>query len=541
MNVVIGIQARTNSSRLPGKVLLPVGGLPISVLAAKRAGNNGLFKVTVLTSDELSDDQLCHTLTQYNVATFRGSLNNVLQRFVDAFSTENDNTVVVRLTADNVVPDASFIQELIDYFILNKCDYLCANGDESGLPYGFSAEVTYLKHLREASILATTDFEKEHVTPFIRNQFGSNYYKKYYSHKLGRLRCTVDNLDDYLLISKIFNYIDDPINFSSWEVIEQLKSRDVYAHCNIDKMALGCVQLGLDYGIKNSIGKPKPELAYEMLSYVARSGIEYLDTANAYGNSEKVIGDWLKQGWNGRIKIITKLDPAPIELLPENTGHDYIQSHVHKAFMESCCNLQCDVLDVYMLHLATQLKSHSGFVYKSLLDLKTQGKIRRLGVSVQTPDELALALSYPDISVIQLPFNLFDDRWLTCVPDIMLAKSRRKLEVHVRSVFLQGLMLTDNLDIWSKALETSPLSIINWLKDMVCKYKCSSVAEFAILYVRSQPWIDKLVLGSENLQQVENNIASMKETSLSFDDFKFIEQSKPNIASNKMINPSKWS
>lgn len=540
-NVVVGIQARTNSSRLPGKVLLPIGGLPIAVLAAKRAANNGSFNVTVLTSEEDTDSQLCHILQEHNINFYRGSLNNVLKRFVDAFSDYDDNTIVIRLTADNVVPDAPFLQEMVDEFLAGKYNYLDVNEMDSGLPYGFSAEVTYLSRLREASLLASTEFELEHVTPYIRNKYGARYFKKYNSLKLGYLRCTVDSLDDYLKTSALFNSVEDPVNFSSWNIIDSLKMKYNNYGKDVSKLVLGCVQLGLDYGIINKHGKPKRKNAFDMLSYAVSAGVEYLDTANAYGDSESVIGSWLAEGWQGRTKIITKLDPAPLEAISKDSSKLLIDASVKHAFLESCKNLGCKVIDVYMLHLASQITSHNGYIYDSLLALKSQGKIVELGVSVQTPEELLFVLSLPDISYIQLPFNLFDRRWESVISSILMTKSKRNLSIHVRSVFLQGLLLTSDVELWSKALDVSPKPILSWLTEMSEKLECSSIYEFAIRYVKSQVWIDHLVLGSESLQQVKSNLAVMKLADFSEQEIELINNSQPDIISDKMLNPSKWS
>ena len=104
MSSVIVLQARTNSSRLPGKVMLPIKGFPLVVLAAKRAGNTGR-SVIVATSRETSDDGLVALLQSYGLKYFRGSLENTLDRIVKALVAYDDQTVVFRLTADNVFPD----------------------------------------------------------------------------------------------------------------------------------------------------------------------------------------------------------------------------------------------------------------------------------------------------------------------------------------------------------------------------------------------------------------------------------------------------
>ena len=108
MNSVAVLQARTNSSRLPGKVLLPIKGIPLAVLAAKRAANTGR-NVIIATSLESSDDGLAALIQSNGLRCFRGSLKNTLDRFVSALSVYDDQDIVFRLTADNVFPDGALL------------------------------------------------------------------------------------------------------------------------------------------------------------------------------------------------------------------------------------------------------------------------------------------------------------------------------------------------------------------------------------------------------------------------------------------------
>jgi spore coat polysaccharide biosynthesis protein SpsF (cytidylyltransferase family) len=123
MNATLLLQARTSSSRLPGKVLLPVAGIPLVVLAARRAGNSGR-RVVVVTSHEPSDDVLCDVLDNWDTAYFRGDLENTLKRFVDVLEGAPDDHVVVRLTGDNVFPDGIFIDEILEDFEKRNVAYL---------------------------------------------------------------------------------------------------------------------------------------------------------------------------------------------------------------------------------------------------------------------------------------------------------------------------------------------------------------------------------------------------------------------------------
>lgn len=224
MKTIYVIQARTNSTRLPAKVLLPINNLPIAVLAAKRASNLGI-ETLVLTSKEKTDDYLCSVLESHGISHYRGSLNNTLDRFVTALEEYDGSTVVVRLTADNILPDGLFISEVVNEFIETGLKYLSTTGDSTGLPYGMSAEVMYLSSLREASLNTKDCFDCEHVTPYIRRKYGENTYTKLSSLNLTDLRCTIDTFDDYLYMANILLNVSDAINENAMNIINIMNEK----------------------------------------------------------------------------------------------------------------------------------------------------------------------------------------------------------------------------------------------------------------------------------------------------------------------------
>jgi spore coat polysaccharide biosynthesis protein SpsF (cytidylyltransferase family) len=209
------IQSRMSSTRLPGKALLPVGDLPSTVLCAKRAGNTGL-SVVVATSDDLSDDPLVQTAMKHGVAVSRGSLSNVLSRFAVAATDMPDDGIVVRLTADNLLPDGRFIQGFIDFFVQNRCVYL---GPEPTLPYGLCGEVFTAGILREANDGALLPEETEHVTPWMRDRHLQLFAPPELRGDMSRLRVTTDTLDDYLKMFRVFSSVGDPVSADAWKLI----------------------------------------------------------------------------------------------------------------------------------------------------------------------------------------------------------------------------------------------------------------------------------------------------------------------------------
>ena len=223
---IVFLQARVSSTRLPGKVLLPINGLPLVVLAARRAGNTGR-QVTVVTSTEQSDDVLCETLVENDVEFFRGDLNNVLSRYADASRTLAVEDMFFRLTADNVFPDGDFLDRMEAQFRESKCDYMACSNPESGMPFGVSAEITSVEKLRQAATNASDAYDIEHVTPYIKRHSKIELYKdKFASAELSNLRCTVDTQDDYNQLEALFRTLDDPVGVSLRSLLELLADQE---------------------------------------------------------------------------------------------------------------------------------------------------------------------------------------------------------------------------------------------------------------------------------------------------------------------------
>jgi spore coat polysaccharide biosynthesis protein SpsF (cytidylyltransferase family)/aryl-alcohol dehydrogenase-like predicted oxidoreductase len=537
MKCIAVLQARTNSTRLPGKVMLPVNGMPMVVLAAKRAANTGI-DVIVATSSSSSDDGLASLIISYGLRCFRGSLENTLTRFVDALSEYNDETIVFRLTADNVFPDGRLLEEMLHDYLDRDLHYLCSTGEPSGLPYGVSAEVTKLKYLRDAATNATSPYDQEHVTPYIIKNFGYAYFQKYSRLNKSHYRCTVDNLDDYIVIQSVFADVDDPVQESTISLIKKLETVPFQPHgkCPTPKFVLGAAQLGSNYGIANTTGQPDKKQCQELIKTAVSNGVVYIDTARVYG-SEEVIGQSLKGGWERRVKIITKL--SPLEDCPENVVKASLSAFVDASVYKSCSMLQLQCLDVLMLHRASNLSDWDGGVWKRLLELKHSGVIHELGASVQTPDELSKVLLNPEITYIQLPLNIMDWRWDSKLSEIIAAKASRKLTIHVRSVLLQGLLPSLNERHWEKANVLESNHIRDWLLNQVDICNRLNVIDLCINYVNAITWVDGIALGVENMTQMLENIDYFNRPALNEDQVANIRKTRLKLDEDT-LNPALW-
>lgn len=540
MKAIVVLQARTNSSRLPAKVLLPVAGMPLAVLAARRAASTGL-EVIVATSLEESDDALAEVLDQYRIPCFRGDLDDVLGRFVAALQGRPDETIVVRLTADNPFPDGAFLDEMIADFTGRDVEYLCCNGQSSGLPYGMSAEITRLGHLREAAASSNDPFEREHVTPYVIARYGRAWFEHYFDSGYGHYRCTVDGFDDYLNVLKVFALVDDPLREPALGLVHRLDS-GLYqprVAAPAARLVVGTAQLGLDYGIGNTRGRPVSAEAAWMLKTAIGNGVVWLDTARAYGESEEVLGGALRQGWEQRVGIVTKL--APLADCPPDASREVCRAFVDASLFASCRALRRNRLDVVLLHRAVHLHQWAGAVWQRLCEQRAAGLIGQLGVSVQNPEELQATLAVDEVGFVQLPFNLLDHRWDEVLDQMVEVKRGRDLQVHVRSVFLQGLLLASDPKLWQRAhvAAQEAADILAWLEESARRTGRQDVVDLCLAYVRGLKWVDGVVVGMESLAQLERNLQLFDTPALNEEQRHIVLSCAPRVA-EETLNPTLW-
>lgn len=538
MKSVAVLQARTSSSRLPGKVLLPIGGFPMAVLGALRARNTGR-PVILATSLESSDDVLVQAALEHSIKCFRGSLSSPLERIVESLSEYPDETVVFRLTGDNVFPDGQLLDELQQEFIGSQLSYLCCNGAQSGLPHGLSAEVVWLRDLRWALSVAVTSFDHEHVTPLIRKRYGDKYFQRYLTVGWGAGRCTVDCLDDYLRVQRLFAGVANSVEVGWKYLCESLMADPESPQIKrpADKLVLGTAQLGLPYGVCNSSGMPVLTEGKKIVRSAIRHGVAYIDTARAYGSSEEVVGTALSEGWVGRVKVITKLSPlSEINEVIDGAG---LECAVRASVFESCQKLGVPSLDVLMLHRAAHLHAWNGRVWAELQRLVEAGVITTLGVSVQTPDELAMAFRYSSVLYIQMPLNLLDWRWVSLRQEIDSARATRDLKIHVRSALLQGLLTSENHGLWRSAHVDDSVGIMYQLNDWRERFSRIDLVDLCLAYVRGLPWVDGVCVGMETVEQLVENAKLFQRPPLKCSEIDIVDRERP-VVDMRTLNPATW-
>lgn len=220
------VQARVSSSRLPGKVLLPILDKPMLQLHLERLSRLNLAdELIVATSDEVSDDPLAGLCYKLDVPCFRGSLEDVLDRFYRA-AKEYKPAHVVRLTGDCPLADPDLIDNIVKHHLAGGYDYT-SNTIKPTYPDGLDAEVVRFECLEAAWREAELPSQREHVTPYIWSQPDRFKLANYENNEdLSDLRWTVDEPEDYELIRTIYRelYQVKP-DFDRYDVFDLLGKR----------------------------------------------------------------------------------------------------------------------------------------------------------------------------------------------------------------------------------------------------------------------------------------------------------------------------
>lgn len=285
------------------------------------------------------------------------------------------------------------------------------------------------------------------------------------------------------------------------------------------KLALGTAQLGMQYGIANYTGSPSDVETKKVLQLANLYGINTLDTAIAYGDCEERLGRIGVPDW----QIISKL-PA---LRGDSKN---IDQEVRVLVQDSLRRLRVERIHGLLLHQPSQLLEKKGdALYRALEQIKQDGLVHKIGISIYDPLSLESFLQTFNFDIVQLPLNPFDRRVILSGWVDRLKFSG--IELHVRSIFLQGLLLMGQDKKPSQFDRWSPLWIRwhEWLHDMDI-----SALQACLGFVSSVPQVDRILVGVENKNQLLEIIDVMQNPAVVIPD---------EFQSNDLdlINPANWS
>lgn len=259
------------------------------------------------------------------------------------------------------------------------------------------------------------------------------------------------------------------------------------------RIALGTVQFGMSYGVANQSGQVDIEEAAAILACAYSAGLDTLDTAVAYGESEAQLGQMGVGDW----QIISKLAPLPQSTLDVNAW-------VNASVRGSLARLNVSFLDGLLLHRASDILGPQGqALYRALIGLKAQGLVKKIGISIYQPDELEAIFDQMHFDIVQAPFSIFDRRlvasgWLKRLHDV-------GVEVHARSVFLQGLLLMPYAERPAKFLRWQSLWD-EWDRWLLCKQL--TPLEACLRYVLAFSEIHRVIVGVDTAAQLKEILSA---------------------------------
>lgn len=288
----------------------------------------------------------------------------------------------------------------------------------------------------------------------------------------------------------------------------------------MSKIALGTVQFGLDYGISNKCGQVGELEVAAILSQARQQGVNTLDTAPAYGNAEHVLGHILqKEPWEG-LKIVSKIPPQAES-----------EADLEAAFRKSLSDLgQTRIYGLLFHNVMTFFQNPN--LWPTLERFRAEGWVEKVGFSLYSLTDFEKVQdmgAFP--TLVQVPYNVFDQRFR----EAFFEMKNRGIEVHARSVFLQGLFFLENgslpdrfRKVQSKLQKIRALSFENEIP----------LSALLLNFALHHPAIEKVVIGVESLKNLEENLAAQKH-------FHSTMAIMPDlydlaVADETVINPTHW-
>lgn len=291
------------------------------------------------------------------------------------------------------------------------------------------------------------------------------------------------------------------------------------------ELGIGAAQFGMDYGIANAQGRPSGEEIRRILAVAVEKGVRVIDTAAAYGESELALGRHLRYFGRCRFRVVTKTVPLSLA-----RGTDDAPGRIREGVTRSLERLGLKQVDGLLVHQASDLLDPGGeSVWAVLEALRDQGLVGRIGFSAYTGADIDAAMERFNFDLIQVPANILDQRLLHGGQLSRLAA--RGVEVHVRSVFLQGLLLMDpeHVPAYFDPIRNSLVGLRHALAS-----RGITPAQGALAFARTLPAATILV-GVESATQLSGNVADFALAGAQCLDF-----STYALDDEQYVNPAKW-
>lgn len=283
----------------------------------------------------------------------------------------------------------------------------------------------------------------------------------------------------------------------------------------MNKIVLGTVQFGVNYGINNTSGQVSLDEVCKILRIAKEQGIQTLDTSSAYGTSEVVLGKALKDS-STQFNIVSK--------------YPRCEENVLVTFEKTIRNLGVTSLYGYLVHHFEFYQEHPD-IFDEMNVLKNEGKIKKVGFSIYNVEQLQFLVDNKvKFDILQFPYNIFDKQFESYMPKLV----EMGVEIHTRSAFLQGLFFKD-----TKTLPEKLMPLKKYLDDLhnYCNNRGLSVEQLALGYVLANSNVKGALIGVDNHEQLKSNL-KVASVELLQEDIDYI--SNIDIKEKELLNPVNW-
>ncbi|KKQ32672.1 MAG: hypothetical protein US49_C0006G0123 [candidate division TM6 bacterium GW2011_GWF2_37_49] len=289
------------------------------------------------------------------------------------------------------------------------------------------------------------------------------------------------------------------------------------------KLGIGTAQFGLNYGISNTFGQTNVHEVKNILKIAHSNKITLIDTANLYGNSEKIVGESLES--SQEFKIVTKTKYFNTTEVTQ-AQIKQLKSSIYK----SLSNLNAQNLYGVMFHNANDVFCKGGErLYLELENFKNQKIIAKIGFSVYSQEQIEILLKHFSFDLIQLPINILDQKLL--INGALKNLKKHNIEIHARSVFLQGLLLMppSNIPAYFQPIH----NLLKQFHDAIKEQNISPI-QAALYFVKNIELLDHIIIGVNNSSQLIENIDAynLNTSYINFEKFVCLDES--------FTNPSNW-
>ena len=283
------------------------------------------------------------------------------------------------------------------------------------------------------------------------------------------------------------------------------------------KIIIGSAQFGLNYGVSNNTGKVPASEAHKILKLALSNEINRIDTAISYGNAEEVIGSFNEVK---KLSIITKI--------PKISSSDY-HKEIKYRIEESINRLKSKSVYAIMLHDEDDIFNFPE-VIKELIKLKEKGFIQKIGASFYTPEKFDTAMKNFDIDIAQVPLSIFDQSFIQ--KNTIETAQKKNVEVHCRSIFLQGLafLKKDSIPTYFKPV----MKRLNEFHSYITKNNLSPT-DLCYQFLKSLQGIDGYVIGVQNSEQLKSSLEAEKKSI-----FTNIDYSRFDLQKKEFQKPNLW-